>query len=438
MNYLAEYHLQGGRYSSALLHCRHGAEEHARVLAWLTETLGDVLHEQGVNPSVRLTFERGAITALLWLGGCERSLTDACAQRAARAAQRHGLSVSTADSAKEFDARTQVTGVVECVDTGSFQVGGLPIIPTFNLAESCAPLLLRARSQSALSYQINLRNYQITPDDERMLRRWQLRLAEAREIPWKVLQAQERTQITHGDKRVLVDEWLLAANEADLVPIHRVADEDFASDNRDLGVQDSPLLRCASADAACAGLHRSLLQTSPGLAALAASCAPPAAMQHLLAFAGVDGKPPKPAETKADGQGARAVFISYAFRDYITAARICSELESAGMTCWMAPRDIPPGAIYAESIMRGIESARVLVLVFSGRSNHSKYVLREIERAVAHGLVVIPFRIENENMSQSLQFFLSACQWIEGHNEAPAFERSIQQLTATVRSLMRA
>ena len=42
------------------------------------------------------------------------------------------------------------------------------------------------------------------------------------------------------------------------------------------------------------------------------------------------------------------VFISYASLDSVIAESVCEALEKAGVTCWIAPRDVVPGSLYAE------------------------------------------------------------------------------------------
>ena len=59
------------------------------------------------------------------------------------------------------------------------------------------------------------------------------------------------------------------------------------------------------------------------------------------------------------------VFISHSTRDKAMANAICKTLESAGIRCWIAPRDIEPGADWTEGIMRGITGCRAFVLVFA-------------------------------------------------------------------------
>jgi len=71
---------------------------------------------------------------------------------------------------------------------------------------------------------------------------------------------------------------------------------------------------------------------------------------------------------------------------------ICATLEAKKINCWIAPRDISAGDSWGGSIIEAIEDARVMVLVYSGNSNSSPQVVREIERAVAKGLALVPVR----------------------------------------------
>jgi hypothetical protein len=84
------------------------------------------------------------------------------------------------------------------------------------------------------------------------------------------------------------------------------------------------------------------------------------------------------------------VFISHSSNDRPTADAICAHLESAGIKCWIAPRDIEPGAAWTKGIMQGLEACRVLILVFSEHANDSDHVEREVAKAFSSGLAVIP------------------------------------------------
>jgi TIR domain len=53
--------------------------------------------------------------------------------------------------------------------------------------------------------------------------------------------------------------------------------------------------------------------------------------------------------------GTPDVFISYASPDSAVADAACESLERAGVTCWIAPRDVTPGAFYADEIVHAID-----------------------------------------------------------------------------------
>ena len=69
-------------------------------------------------------------------------------------------------------------------------------------------------------------------------------------------------------------------------------------------------------------------------------------------------------ETEA-GAGVRTAFISYASQDAAVANAVVGALEHAGLTCWIAPRDVVPGALYADEIVRAINESSLVVLVLS-------------------------------------------------------------------------
>jgi hypothetical protein len=110
---------------------------------------------------------------------------------------------------------------------------------------------------------------------------------------------------------------------------------------------------------------------------------------------------------------AHDVFLSHSHVDKVYADAICHKLEANGIRCWVAPRDIRPSEDWAEAIINAMDTARVLVLVFSSSSNSSPQVRREVERAVNKGLHVLPLRIENVPLSKSLEYFISTQHWLD-------------------------
>ena len=77
------------------------------------------------------------------------------------------------------------------------------------------------------------------------------------------------------------------------------------------------------------------------------------------------------------------VFLSYASPDAAVANQVCEYLETHGVSCWMAPRDVKPGAAYADAIVRAINEASALVLMLSAAAMASEHVSREVERAAS-------------------------------------------------------
>ena len=74
---------------------------------------------------------------------------------------------------------------------------------------------------------------------------------------------------------------------------------------------------------------------------------------------------------------ARDVFVSYASQDAAIANSVVEALEQQGIRCWIAPRDVKPGAQYADAIVRAINEAKTLVLVLSQSSVGSSHVGRD-------------------------------------------------------------
>jgi TIR domain len=130
------------------------------------------------------------------------------------------------------------------------------------------------------------------------------------------------------------------------------------------------------------------------------------------------------------------VFISYAHQDKALADATCAKLESEGVRCWQAPRDIAPGADWAASIVDAIESCRVMVLIFSGHTNRSRQVSREVQQAFDRERPVVPFRIENVAPEKSLRYYMDSVHWLDALT--PPVEQHIQRLASAVQALLNA
>lgn len=107
------------------------------------------------------------------------------------------------------------------------------------------------------------------------------------------------------------------------------------------------------------------------------------------------------------------IFISYSKHDKDLVFSICNYLEKNGLTCWIAPRNIPPGTEYAAEIIKGIENCKLFLLMYSDTANQSQHVLREVGRAVHRNAPIIAYRITKAKPTKSMEYFLETIQWLD-------------------------
>jgi TolB-like protein/Tfp pilus assembly protein PilF len=125
------------------------------------------------------------------------------------------------------------------------------------------------------------------------------------------------------------------------------------------------------------------------------------------------------------------IFVSYASADVAVANCIVATLEGRGIRCWIAPRDVRAGALYAEAIVRAITESKALILVLSANSVASSHVGKEIERASSKHRSVIALRIDDAPLSAALEYFLSESHWIDAR--AGGMDAALASLVAAIR-----
>jgi len=131
---------------------------------------------------------------------------------------------------------------------------------------------------------------------------------------------------------------------------------------------------------------------------------------------------------------AHDVFISHSVKDKTIADALCATLESEGIRCWIAPRDVTPGMEWSGAIIGAIKQARVMVLVFTANANASPQIRREVERAVNHDVVILPFRVENVIPDESLEYFIGNVHWLDALT--PPIEAHFRSLARTIKILL--
>lgn len=127
------------------------------------------------------------------------------------------------------------------------------------------------------------------------------------------------------------------------------------------------------------------------------------------------------------------VFISYKSEEFQEADWVRQQLESGGISCWMAPNSITGGASYATEIPQAIRSCRVFVLILSRRAQLSQWVPKELDQAINCGKIIMPFMLENCPLEDDFSFYLSNVQ------RYPAYEgreAAMQRMLREIRTLL--
>ena len=129
------------------------------------------------------------------------------------------------------------------------------------------------------------------------------------------------------------------------------------------------------------------------------------------------------------------IFVSYCTNsDREVAHDLVAYVESRGIECWIAPRDVQGGMEWAEEIVNAITVAKVMVLIFSASANSSPQVHREVMLAAHRGVRVVPFRIEDIAPAASLEYFLGGHQWLDAF--PPPMEPHYARLVTCLNTLL--
>jgi TIR domain len=131
---------------------------------------------------------------------------------------------------------------------------------------------------------------------------------------------------------------------------------------------------------------------------------------------------------------AHDVFISHSAKDKVTADAVCAMLESEGVRCWIAPRDVLPSMEWGEAIIDAIEECQMMVLVFTANANASPQIRREVERAVNRGVAILPVRIEDVLPGKGLEYFIGNVHWLDAIS--PPLEAHLKSLAGTIKIVL--
>lgn len=125
------------------------------------------------------------------------------------------------------------------------------------------------------------------------------------------------------------------------------------------------------------------------------------------------------------------VFVSFSSSDKQLAEKIYDRLERHGIPSWISSRDIPPGADYQSCIVQAIQTAEVVLLVFSSHANSSVEVIKEL--SLASTKLVIPARIEDVIPQGAFQYQISNRQFYDLFED---FDQRLEDLCRHVKAVI--
>lgn len=131
----------------------------------------------------------------------------------------------------------------------------------------------------------------------------------------------------------------------------------------------------------------------------------------------------------------RQVFISYSTKDQAQAEAVRHVIEQNGITCWMAPRDIPGGSNYTKEIPSAIRGCQAFVLMLSQNAQNSHWVLKELDSAVNEGKIILPFQLEDITLTDEFNFLLTGAQRYDAYQKkSEALQLLISRLQAIIQT----
>ena len=125
------------------------------------------------------------------------------------------------------------------------------------------------------------------------------------------------------------------------------------------------------------------------------------------------------------------VFISHSSADLAVSEKLYEYLEENGIKCWIDTKNVT--GLYARSIIEGIKLSQIMVLVLSSNSNVSPHVENEVDNAFNERKIIIPFRIEDIEMSDVLLYYLRKSHYVDGYlDPVAAFAELKEQIISNL------
>lgn len=107
------------------------------------------------------------------------------------------------------------------------------------------------------------------------------------------------------------------------------------------------------------------------------------------------------------------VFISHSSKDVQVATELVKLLESVGVQCWYAKRDVQGGKKYSEKIVEQIKKSEFLIVLLTQAAYNSPHVEKELAIASKYETTLLPIRLDASKPPDGWDYFLELSQWID-------------------------
>ncbi len=108
----------------------------------------------------------------------------------------------------------------------------------------------------------------------------------------------------------------------------------------------------------------------------------------------------------------KRIYISYAHKDKDKATYIVDFLESNGLKCFIAPRDVDPATPYANALVNAIKDSPLCLILMSKAANESEHLLGEVDVMFSMRIPVLPIFIEDVQLRDDFRYYLGRKQWV--------------------------
>lgn len=128
------------------------------------------------------------------------------------------------------------------------------------------------------------------------------------------------------------------------------------------------------------------------------------------------------------------IFISYSTKDESLAKSIVLYLEEKGIGCFISSRDIPLGVEWAPIIIKALEKAKLMIVLFTENYNKSIQVDRELTICCdLEKKPIIPLRISEAPLTGVKKFYLSNINWIKFEGKIDQYETVLNNIKKNVK-----